>query len=346
MGREMEYKADIEYYAAVQSREIDWLWYPYIPCGKITLLQGDPGDGKSTFMLHLAAAVSTGGVLPDGTELEQADTVIYQCSEDNVADTIKPRLQRAGADCDKVAYIVEESRSLTFDDQRIEDALIRTKARLVIFDPIQAYIPPESDMVSAAKMRQMTKRLSELAERYGCAIVLIGHMNKTGGGKNLYRGLGSIDLAAAARSVLMIQRDRDNPDIRYLFPVKSSLAYEGNAIRFIFDKDIGFHVLGTCTIDDDGFLGAAADETQNKSQKAERILRLILSGGSQPSGKILKEMKTVGISERTVRTVMKKLGIRAYRKANVWYWEYPSENDVDPDMVEGNAANGNESYQP
>jgi hypothetical protein len=127
--------------------------------------------------------------------------------------------------------------------------------------------------------------------------------------------------------------------------VKSSLAYEGKAIRFILDKDIGFHVLGPCTIDEEGLLGTA-DEIQNKSQKAERILKLILSGGSKPSGKILEEMKTVGISERTVRTVMKKLGIRAYRKANVWYWEYPAENDVDPDMVEGNAANGNESYQP
>ena len=345
MNRETENNADIEYYAAVQAREIDWLWYPYIPCGKITLLQGDPGDGKSTFMLYLAAAVSTGGILPDGTKLKQENTVIYQCSEDNVADTIKPRLLRAGADCDRIAYIVEESKSLTFDDQRIEEALIRTKAKLVVFDPIQAYIPPESDMVNATKMRQMTRKLAELAERYRCAIVLIGHMNKTGGGKNLYRGLGSIDLAAVARSVLMIQRDRENPDVRYLFPVKSSLAYEGKAIRFIFDKDIGFHILGTCTIDEDGLFGAAEDIIQNKSQKAERILKLILSGGSLPSGKILDEMKMAGISERTVRTVMKKLGIRAYRKANVWYWEYPEEIGSDARLAEGD-ANGNESYQP
>lgn len=345
MSGEAENKADIEYYAAVQAREIDWLWYPYIPCGKITLLQGDPGDGKSTFMLHLAAAVSTGGVLPDGTKLEQANTVIYQCSEDNAADTIKPRLIRAGADCDKVAYIVEDTQSLTFDDQRIEEAIASTKARLVIFDPIQAYIPPDSDMVNAAKMRQMTRKLTELAEKYACAIVLIGHMNKTGSGKNLYRGLGSIDLAAAARSVLMIRRDRENPDVRYLFPIKSSLAYEGKAVRFIFDKDIGFHVLGTCTIDEDGLLEAESDENRNKSQKAERILKLILSGGSLPSRKILDEMKSAGISERTVRTVMKKLGIRAFRKANVWYWEYNEGQENDPEMIEGD-ADGSESYQP
>ncbi len=343
MGREEEYKTDVEYYATVQTREIDWLWYPYIPCGKITLLQGDPGDGKSTFMLHLAAAVSTGGALPDGTKLEQASTVIYQCSEDNAADTIKPRLIRAGADCDKVAYIVEESQSLTFDDKRIEEAVTKTNARLVIFDPIQAYIPPDSDMVNAAKMRQMTRKLAELAERHSCAVVLIGHMNKTVGGKNLYRGLGSIDLAAAARSVLMIRRDRENPDIRYFFPVKSSLAYEGKAIRFIFDKDIGFHILGTCTIDEDGLLEADSGDTQNKSQKAERILKLILSGGSLPSRKILNDMKAAGISERTVRTVMKKLGIRAYRKANVWYWEYDVGDTTDSEMMEG-YADGNKSH--
>ncbi|MDI9472679.1 MAG: hypothetical protein QM221_07170 [Bacillota bacterium] len=137
----------------------------------------------------------------------------------------------------------------------------------------------------------------------------------------------------------------DNVGADRLSDMIATLAYEGKAIRFIFDKDIGFHILGTCTIDEDGLFGAAEDIIQNKSQKAERILKLILSGGSLPSGKILDEMKMAGISERTVRTVMKKLGIRAYRKANVWYWEYPEEISSDARLAEGD-ANGNESYQP
>lgn len=135
----------IEYYSQVRARRVEWLWYPYIPYGKLTVIQGDPGEGKSTLILNIAALLSTGQPMPDGTPIDKPQTIIYQCAEDSVEDTIKPRLLMAGADCDKVAFIVEDDESLTLTDDRIENAIKNTGARLFILDPIQAFIPPDSD---------------------------------------------------------------------------------------------------------------------------------------------------------------------------------------------------------
>ena len=110
----------IEYYSNVKSSSVEWIWYPYIPCGKITVLQGDPGEGKSTLILHIAAILTKGATLPDGNKIQNPMTVIYQCSEDSKGDTIKPRLERAGADCRKVAFIKDDDGDLTLDDERIE----------------------------------------------------------------------------------------------------------------------------------------------------------------------------------------------------------------------------------
>jgi len=139
--------------------------------------------------------------MPDGTGGGKAQTVIYQCAEDDVADTIKPRLMAAGADCDKVAYIIDENNELTFEDSRIEEVLSQTGARLLVIDPIQAFLVQDSDMQSAARMRNALSKLADVASRYQCAVVLVGHLNKSYGGKNLYRGLGSIDIAAIARDI-------------------------------------------------------------------------------------------------------------------------------------------------
>ena len=202
-------------YSEVQSTDVRWLWYPFIAIGKITLLQGDPGDGKSTMMMNLIAELSTGGKTPDGCKIGVPQKVIYQCSEDGVSDTIKPRLERCGADCRKIAFINEEVyNGLTLDDERIRQAIIEFRPRLVVIDPIQAYLGSDSDLQIAGRARKLMRRLGMWAAGYDCAIVLIGHLNKKEGSKGLYRSLGSIDVVAAARSVLQVERDTENPDIR------------------------------------------------------------------------------------------------------------------------------------
>ena len=179
-------------YSEVQSTDVRWLWYPFIAIGKITLLQGDPGDGKSSMMMNLIAELSTGGKPPDGCKIGAPQKVIYQCSEDGVSDTIKPRLERCGADCGKIAFINEEVyNGLTLDDERIRQAIIEFRPRLVVIDPIQAYLGSDSDLQIAGRARKLMRRLGMWAAGYDCAIVLIGHLNKKEGSKGLYRSLES-----------------------------------------------------------------------------------------------------------------------------------------------------------
>lgn len=198
----------------IQSQEVVWLWYPFIPYGKLTIIQGDPGDGKTTFVLNIAAKLSKGEGLDSGMKLSEPLTVIYQSAEDGLTDTIKPRLEAAGADCENISVIDESIKSLSMIDERLEEAIIRTKAKLLILDPIQAYLGGSMDMNRANEARDMTKKLASLAEKYRCAIVLVGHMNKAAGNKAAYRGMGSIDFFAVARSVLLVGRVEGEENIR------------------------------------------------------------------------------------------------------------------------------------
>ena len=316
-------KPHFEYYSAVIPRKVDWLWYPYIPYGKITVLQGDPGEGKSTFILNVAALLTRGEKMPDGTGGGQAQKVIYQCAEDDVADTIKPRLVAAGADCDKIAYIIDDHGELTFEDARIEETIEKTGARLIVIDPLQAFLVQETDMQSAARMRVSLRKIADVASRYQCAVVLVGHMNKAHGGKNLYRGLGSIDIAAIARSVLMILRDNGEPTTRYMIPIKASLAPEGAAIGFTF-ADGKFKWLGRCNVDL-GSLDEGGLFPSEKLMRAKAYLIQALKEGDMPSTKIFEMLESIGIKKRTVKSAKKEARIQAYRKNNTWYWRLPPE---------------------
>ena len=182
----------------IQPEPVSWLWEPYIPLGKITIVQGDPGDGKTTLMLAIAAAVTNGEALPNGFPGTPAD-VIFQTAEDGLTDTIRPRLELLGADCDRVHVIDEGEQPISLTDERIEQAIIQTNAKLLIIDPIQAYLGG-ADMHSAKGMRPLMKSLGAAAERTGCAVIIIGHLNKRSfGTRAQYRGLGSIDIYAAGR---------------------------------------------------------------------------------------------------------------------------------------------------
>lgn len=166
----------------VVSKEVEWLWYPYIPYGKITIVEGDPREGKTTLVLKLAAALSGGLPLPCDDDREREPIhIIYQTAEDGIDDTIKPRLEKAGADCSMIRVIDETEKELSMIDDRLEQAIVETRARLVILDPIQAYIGAKVDMHRANEIRPVLKHLGMIAEKYNCAIVLIGHMNKAAG---------------------------------------------------------------------------------------------------------------------------------------------------------------------
>ena len=197
----------------VESQQIKWLWYPFIPYGKLSIVQGDPGDGKSTLILNIAAKLSRGECIDENMNITEPVNVIYQTAEDGLADTVKPRLEAANADCSRISIIDESDKSVSMTDDRIEEAIKRENAKLCIFDPIQAYLGGDTDMNRANEAREMTKKLGSIAERTGCAIVLIGHMNKGSGAKAAYRGMGSIDFFAVARGIhveLFVRKNKDD----------------------------------------------------------------------------------------------------------------------------------------
>ncbi len=171
----------------IPAEEVRWLWYPYLPRGKITIIQGDPGEGKTTFVLALASLLTRGLPAPGNTESQPPMNIIYQTAEDGLADTVKPRLTALGADCSRVLVIDESERELTLSDRRLAQAIQETGAGLLVLDPIQAYLGDGVDMHRANEVRPIFKRLGQLAEQTGCAIVLVGHMNKMQGGKKRER---------------------------------------------------------------------------------------------------------------------------------------------------------------
>ena len=304
----------------IQSQEVSWLWYPFIPYGKLTIIQGDPGDGKTTLVLNIAAKLSKGEGLDSEMKLSEPMNVIYQSAEDGLADTVKPRLELAGADCERILVIDEKEKSLSMVDERLEKAIVQTKARMLILDPIQAYLGGGMDMNRANEARDMTKKLGALAEKYQCAIVLIGHMNKTAGNKAAYRGMGSIDFFAVARSVLLVGRVEGEPNIRAVVQIKNNLAAFGHPKAFALSEN-GFQWLGDYEITADEVLGGIAPKA-NKMEQAKRLLReLALTTDAIQSNEIFDMADEKGISKRTLENAKRELGIRARKINNSWYWE-------------------------
>ena len=257
--------------ADVIASQVDWLWYPFIPYGKLTIIQGDPGDGKSTLILNIAARLSKGKGLEDEMIPMEPMNVIYQTAEDGLADTVKPRLEQAGANCNHISIIDESEKSISMVDERLEEAIIKQKAKLLILDPIQAYLGGGTDMNRANEARDMTKKLGALAEKTGCAIVLIGHMNKAGGNKAAYRGMGSIDFFAVARSVILVGRIEGQDNMRAVIQIKNNLAAFGHSKAFELCNE-GFRWIGDYEITADEVLGGIAPKCK-KLEQAKQLLR-------------------------------------------------------------------------
>ena len=292
----------------VELTPVDWLWKPYLPFGKLSVLQGNPGEGKTYFAMHLAAACTNGKLLPNMERMEPFN-VIYQTAEDGLGDTVKPRLIEAGADLDRVLVIDDSDVQLTLSDERIEKAIVENNVRLVIIDPIQAYLGADVDMNRANEVRPIFMRLGQVAQRTGCAILLIGHLNKAAGMQSLQRGLGSIDIAAAVRSVLFIGKLKHDPTMRILTHEKSSLAPPGASLAFSLGDEGGFRWVGEYDITADEMLSGIEPQRETKTQQAKDLICTLLAGGKQVlSEDIDKAALERGIPGRTVRDAKRELG--------------------------------------
>jgi len=321
MAKNIENKLSLRYFSTVTAKKVDWLWYPYIPFGKITIAQGDPGDGKTTLILNIAALLSTGLPMPEASNNLNPVNIIYQSAEDGTEDTLKPRLVTAGADCSRIAFVDESKYGLKLNDCRIETAINETGARLLVLDPLQAYLGENSEMNRADGIRPMLKQLTSIADRTGCAVVVIGHMNKASGSKGIYRGLGSIDITAAARSVLLVGRIKNNPAVRVMLQLKNSLAEEGMPIAFEINDDSSVRWIGEYDITADELLnGEEPLNDRNKFSEAVDKLEKMLDDGEVPCSRIYRVMNNMGIGKRSVDRAKKQLNIKSIKRADGWYW--------------------------
>jgi hypothetical protein len=216
--------------ADVAPCKIEWHWRGWIPAGKLTTLMGDPGIAKSLLSLAIAASCTNGGELPDGSRGKR-DHVILVNAEDAVDDTVRPRLEAAGADlqlCHSLPFCSESTweRTLIIPDNltKLRDAIIKYNAKFVVIDPIVAFYGSSINGFIDQHVRRALAPLAQLAAQTGAAILLILHLNKDEQKKILYRGGGSIAMVAASRSVLLASPDSRDPDLRILSSIKCNLA--------------------------------------------------------------------------------------------------------------------------
>ena len=333
-GNDSTKKSGLVCISDITPQDVEWLWKPYIPLGKISLMRGDPGQGKTTVSLTLASIVSNGCAFPteSGFTATEAGNVLYITAEDGLADTIAPRLIKAKANISRV-FSYEEStiEQLSFMNPKFEELIKEAKPRLVIVDPIQAYLGSTVDGHRANEVRPVMHHIGTLAEKYNCAIVLIEHMNKGVGVKGLYRGLGSIDITAAARSILLVGSNPEDENDKGIAHIKSNLARHGKVIGFSISDERGLEWNPNTTLTSDilqGYGGGSGERTDHALEDAKDFLKDILTEGKQNSNDIYLTAKQYGISKRTLQRARDELDIdckerQGFGKNTVVYWKLP-----------------------
>jgi hypothetical protein len=306
----------------VESAGVRFLTKPYIPAGRISLILGNPGEGKTTLSPAIAAAVTSGAALPWSDAPCEIGDIVFQPAEDCYADTIKPRLELLGADCSRVHFVDDTDCPLSLADERLERAITETNAKLLVADPIQGFLG-KADINNANAMRGMMKSLGAVAEKTGCAVCLIGHLNKASV-KSVYRGLGSIDIYAAARSVMMVGRLPYDDDRRAFVHAKSNLIAPGRAQAFGFDPVSGFTWLEDADITADQLLDhkpniVREEKTDTQKDAAMTFLQTELAGGAVPSTRLMRDANAQGITEITLRRAKKAIGVRSYQEGREWF---------------------------
>lgn len=322
----------------VSTAKTEWLWYPYIPVGKITLMTADPGTGKTFFSLYLASAVSTGRPFygQSATQTRLPRVVIYQTAEDGIADTIKPRLEPMQPNFENIYVIDESQEPITLSNyEQIEQAMKDLNPALMIFDPLQAYLGADVDMHRANEVRPVLSHIGQLAEKYKCAVIFIMHNSKMGQNKALYRALGSIDIPAIARSMLILGKHPDMPNLKVICHEKSSLAPHGQSMLFEIDTQRGGIVF-------DGFSDLKADDILNvkkgardkpgvaKDEAVDGLLELLGEKGYAKLEDIQTMQEGIGCSRGTLYNAKQDLQLDnvsiGFSKNKVTYWLAP---DID-----------------
>jgi hypothetical protein len=319
----------------VQPESIAWLWEPYLPRGKLVLLDGDPGIGKSLLTIDLAARLSRGRPLPDGSPVPRPHTTLLLSAEDRAADTTRPRAEAAGADLDRVIVVTSPDGVPLRLPQRLPDLeeLIRThRADLAVIDPITAFLPPGVATNHDQGVRRVLGRLTALAERTDCAILLIRHLRKQGTRKAIHRGAGSVGFIAAVRAGLLAARHPTDPDLGVLAVSKANLARPARSLAYrVKPGDAGGAVVEWAGAVEMGanLLGDEPAAPLRPRDRAAGWLRAELANGPRRAAEVFEAATAAGIPGGTLRRAKGDLRVESYcthvpTGGVEWWWSDPA----------------------
>jgi RecA-family ATPase len=309
--------------STIEPQEIHWLWEPRIPYNKITILEGDPEKGKSYLCMHLAALVTTGGLLPDGTKVHRGN-VLYVTAEDDAADTVRPRMEGMGADLKRVRVLDD---FLVFSDEgheALREEMERFRPELVVIDTLYSFLPEKVDLGKPTSIRAELHRLDRLFKEFGPAVILIRHWTKGGkGGKAIYRGVGAIDIIGVVRTGLAVAQHPENDKLRILAQVKNNIGPKAPSMVFelVAQEDglprVMWHGTTHYTADD---LERHGGETEGEEERAIKFLQKELAKGPLPSTELLVLAARANISRPTLNRAKDKAGAESVKMGKGWVW--------------------------
>jgi hypothetical protein len=343
--------------SSVEPEEVEWLWPSWLALGKLALVDGDPGLGKSAMTLDLAARVSAGKAFPDGAECEAAGVVLLS-AEDGLADTIRPRLDAAGADASRIVALAtvpdenghERLLSIPEDIALIEKGIERVDASLVIVDPLMAFLSGETNSHRDQDVRRALAPLAGLAERTGACVLVVRHLNKAPGNNPLYRGGGSIGIIGAARMAFVLGKDPKDENRRVLASTKNNLAKLPKSLMFTLEEAessaVRVNWLGESEVSAHQLLATPREEEHADARsEAVEFLNDVLADGAVPASEIIADAEDAGISEKTLRRAKKLLGVITYRESETgkrgagrWLWKLPVADLVTEAQQDGHTG--------
>lgn len=304
----------------VQPEQVSWLWAPYIPSGKLTMLEGDPGVGKSWITARLARDVSLGEI--PGSNRGPENVLIFT-AEDGLADTLRPRLDTMGADVSRI-LAVDAPLDLAAPGalEILEATIVTYRPALVSIDPVVAYVGGKLDIHRANEVRSVLAPLARIAEQTGVAMLLVRHLSKARSGRALHAGLGSVDFTAAARSALLAGAAGDDSGRFAIVHTKSNLDKAGESLGYLLG-DNGLQWTGVSQLRAADLLGAeSGPEEQSERDDAVSFLEQFLAPGEQPAASVKEAGSREGISVRTLQRAAKVLEVtverRGFGSGSVW----------------------------
>lgn len=307
----------------IKSRKIEWLWEPRIPYNKMTIMEGDPEVGKSYLCMHLAALVTTGGRLPDGSKVDQG-RVLYISSEDDAADTIRPRMEQMGADLKNVR-VLDGFLVLTEQGQdRLREEMDEFPPDLVVIDTLYSFLSDKVDLGKPTSIRASLHQLDRLFKEFGPAVVVIRHWTKGGKGKAIYRGVGSIDVIGVVRTGLVAAKHPENENLRILAQVKNNIGPKAESLTYemVPQKNgmpiIKWHGKAAFSADDLEKQGGSGNESEY--DRAVAFLKEVLSSGPMFSPELFAKAREAGISRPTLNRAKKEASVVSKKMGKVWEW--------------------------